>query len=75
MTQPREVGGNNAYGVGSTNLDGRPGIVGAKVDMGAYEFQAPGMGEFIGWLQQFGLPCNGSADYADADGDGHNNWQ
>jgi hypothetical protein len=43
--------------------------------MGAYEFQGPGMGEFIGWLAQHNLPTDGSADSTDTDDDGHNSWQ
>ena len=67
--------GNNAYVTNSTDLDGRPRIVGGTVDMGAYEYQAPGMGEFLGWLAQFSLPTDGTADFTDGDHDGFNNYQ
>ena len=67
--------GNNAYVTSSTDLDGRPRIVGGTVDLGTYEFQGAGLGEFIGWLQQYGLATDGSADYADADSTPLNNWQ
>ncbi len=74
-TSPCINAGLNAYVAGATDLDGRARIVGGTVDTGAYEFQGPGMSEFIGWLQQYALPMDGAADTADSDHDGVNNWQ
>jgi hypothetical protein len=67
--------GNSAYVTTATDLDGRPRLVGGGVDLGAYEAQTSTSGWFIGWLQQYALPTDGSADHTDADNDGRNNWQ
>lgn len=60
---------------GDTDLKGNPRVVSGVVDIGVYEFQDAGSTISYAWLQQFGLPTDGSLDSADLDLDGYTTWQ
>lgn len=65
--------GDNAFVVGTVDLDGVPRIVGPAVDMGAYEYPLTPSGIPGVWLRDHGMPTDGTADLVDTDGDGMNN--
>ncbi len=74
-TSPCINSGNNRFIASTTDLDGNPRIVGSTVDVGAYEYQTPASIISYAYLQEYGLPTDGSVDYADLDGTVFNVYQ
>jgi hypothetical protein len=70
--------GNNVCATTASDQDGNPRIVSGTVDLGAYEYQGAGSTISYAWLQQYGLPTDGTMDLTDNDGDSLDNrreWQ
>jgi hypothetical protein len=68
-TSPCINSGSNSFVSIATDLDGNPRIQGT-VDIGAYEYQMPGSVISYAYLQQYGLPTDGSVDFEDLSGTG-----
>ncbi len=67
--------GNHVFVSIPTDMDCNPRIVGGNVDPGAYEYQTPGSVISYAFLQQYGLPTDGSVDYANLNGTPYNVYQ
>jgi hypothetical protein len=73
-TSPCINSGNNLCVGFTSDLDGNPRTKGGTVDIGAYEFQNPSSVVSYAWLQQYGLPTDGTADFGDGDNDHMTAW-
>ncbi len=74
LSSPCINSGNNDYVTRSVDFAGSPRVVRGTVDIGAYEAQVAGSFISYAYLQQYGLPLDGTKDYADFDLDGMTTW-